>query len=84
MAITEETTLRIVLYEGKNAEALSAEERCALLTVLLEKGYSVTCAGNGTVEPADGSALLVLGRFESGNVPQGEDANGQHLPVFCV
>ena len=48
MAITEETTLRIVLYEGENAEALSAEERCASLTALLEKGYSVTCAGNGT------------------------------------
>jgi Pyruvate/2-oxoacid:ferredoxin oxidoreductase delta subunit len=75
VAITEETTLRIVLYEGENAEALSAEERCASLTALLEKGYSVTCAGNGTVTPADGSVLLVLGRFE--NVPQDEDTKGK-------
>ena len=67
--------MRIVLYEGENAEALSAEERCASLTALLEKGYSVTCAGNGTVTPADGSVLLVLGRFE--NVPQDEDTKGK-------
>jgi Pyruvate/2-oxoacid:ferredoxin oxidoreductase delta subunit len=80
MAIAEEATLRVVLYEGEDAQALSAGERCASLTALLEKGYSVTCAGNGEVAPADDSTLLVLGRFENGNVPQGEDANGQ-VPI---
>ena len=80
MSIADETTLRVVLYEGEDAQALSAEERCASLTALLEKGYSVTCAGNGEVAPSDGSALLVLGRFENGNVPQGEDTNGQ-VPI---
>ena len=80
MAIADETTLRVVLYEGEDAKVLSAEERCASLTALLEKGYSVTCAGNGEVAPADGSALLVLGRFENGNVPQGKDTNGQ-VPI---
>jgi len=80
MSIADETTLRVVLYEGEDAQALSAEERCASLTALLEKGYSVTCAGNGEVAPSDGSALLVLGRFENGNVPQREDTNGQ-VPI---
>ena len=80
MAIADETTLRIVLYEGEGAAVLEAEERCSTLTALLEKGYAVTCAGNGSVAPADGSTLLVLGRFDNGNVPQGEDANGE-VPI---
>jgi len=80
MAIAEETTLRIVLYEGEGAAALEASERCSTLTALLEKGYAVTCAGDGAVAPADGSALLVLGRFDNGTVPQGEDANGE-IPI---
>ena len=76
MAIADETTLRIVLYEGEGAEVLSAEERASTLTGLLEEGYSVTCAGDGAVAPADDSALLVLGRFENGRIPEAEDANG--------
>ncbi|MEC8928500.1 MAG: ferredoxin family protein [Verrucomicrobiota bacterium] len=80
MAIADETTLRIVLYEGEGANALAAEERCTVLTALLEKGFAVTCAGNGTVAPADGSTLLVLGRFDNGGPPQAEDANGE-VPV---
>ena len=76
MAIADETTLRIVLYEGEGAEVLSAEERASTLTGLLEEGYSVTCAGDGAVAPADNSALLVLGRFENGRMPEAEDANG--------
>jgi Pyruvate/2-oxoacid:ferredoxin oxidoreductase delta subunit len=37
----------------------------------------VTCAGEGAVAPADDSALLVLGRFENGQAPEAEDANGK-------
>ena len=80
MAIADETTLRIVLYEGEGANALAEEERCTMLTALLEKGFAVTCAGNGTVAPADGSTLLVLGQFDNGGPPQAEDANGE-VPV---
>ena len=76
MAIADETTLRIVLYEGEGAATLSAEERASTLTGLLEEGYSGTCAGDGAVAPADDSALLVLGRFENGRTPEAEDANG--------
>ena len=80
MAIADETTLRIVLYEGEGAATLAASERCSTLTALLEKGYAVTCAGEGVASTTDGSALLVLGRFENGQAPQGEDANGE-VPV---
>ena len=80
MAIADETTLRIVLYEGEGAATLAASERCSTLTALLEKGYAVTCAGEGLASTTDGSALLVLGRFENGQAPQGEDANGE-VPV---
>ena len=77
MAIAEETTLRIILYEGDGAETLAAEERGSTLVALLEKGYAVTCAGDGAVSPADESSLLVLGRFRNGQVPEAEDVNGQ-------
>ena len=83
MAIADETTLRIVLYEGEGAEVLLAEERASTLTGLLEEGYSVTCAGDGAVAPADDSALLVLGRFENGRIPEAEDANGGGPIRFC-
>ena len=80
MAIADEKTLRIVLYEGEGAATLAASERCSTLTALLEKGYAVTCAGEGVASATDGSALLVLGRFEHGQAPQGEDANGE-VPI---
>ena len=77
MAIADETTMRIVLYEGKGAVRLSAQERGATLLGLLEKGYAITCTGDGEVSPADESSLLVLGRFNNGQVPEAEDINGQ-------
>jgi len=76
MAIAEETTMRIILYEGEGAVRLSAQERGAALLALLEKGYAVTCAGDGAVSPADESSLLVLGRFNNGQAPEAEDING--------
>ena len=76
MAIADETTMRIVLYEGEGAVKLSAQERGAALLALLEKGYAVTCAGNGAVSPVEESSLLVLGRFNNGQVPEAEDING--------
>ena len=77
MAIADETVLRIVLYEGEGAATLEASVRCSMLTALLEKGYAVTCAGDGAVAPADASTLLVLGRFENGQAPEAEDANSK-------
>ena len=80
MAIADETTLRIVLYEGEGATALETADRMATVTALLEQGYAVTCAGEGEVAPADDSSLLVLGRFTDGKAPEAEDANGE-VPI---
>src|ERR1041385_2622902 len=75
--LKEQTTLRIVLYEGNGSQPLEAAERYAALSTLLEKGFAVTRAGSdGQVAPADRSSLLVLGKFNHGITPQGIDANG--------
>jgi Pyruvate/2-oxoacid:ferredoxin oxidoreductase delta subunit len=78
MSLKDQTTLRIVLYEGEGAAPLDAGGRFEALSALLEKGYSVTrTVSGGRVAPADRSELLVLGRFEGGRPPQAEaSANG--------
>jgi Pyruvate/2-oxoacid:ferredoxin oxidoreductase delta subunit len=79
MSLTEQTTLRIVLYEGSGSEPFLPEDRFGTMTALLERGYTITRTGQGPVAPPDRSALLVLGRF--GNTrPQAEDENG-HVPI---
>jgi Pyruvate/2-oxoacid:ferredoxin oxidoreductase delta subunit len=65
MTLKEQTSLRVVFYEGKGAKALEAQERFAAMTALLERGYAITRSnGNGRVAPHDRTAMLVLGRFE--------------------
>jgi Pyruvate/2-oxoacid:ferredoxin oxidoreductase delta subunit len=77
MSIRDQKTLRIVLYEGEGAQQLAASDRFTAMTALLEKGFAVTRAGGeGRVAPADQSSLLVLGRFNDGRGPHGEDAAG--------
>lgn len=81
MSIAQETTLRVVLYEGAGAEPLAGEDRLELLTALLTKGYAVTrVSADGTVTRADASPLLVLGRFENGEPEAAVDASGE-VPV---
>ena len=82
MAIADETTLRIVLYEGEGAVSLEAADRTATVAALLEQGYAVTCAGEGAVAPTDDSSLLVLGRFADGKAPEAEDAAGNVSLAF--
>ena len=82
MAIADETTMRIVLYEGEGAASLEAPDRTATVAALLEQGYAVTCAGEGAVAPADDSSLLVLGRFADGKAPEAEDAAGNVSLAF--
>jgi Pyruvate/2-oxoacid:ferredoxin oxidoreductase delta subunit len=78
MALKDQQTIRLVLYEGKGAERLEGAERFSLATSLLEKGYAVSLAnGAGELSPADTSPLLVLGRFQDGCPPEAQDANGQ-------
>jgi Pyruvate/2-oxoacid:ferredoxin oxidoreductase delta subunit len=77
MSLKEQTTLRVVLYEGDGAKPLEAQDRFAAMTSLLERGYTVTrSTGSGRVAPHDRTAMLVLGRFENGQPPQAEDAAG--------
>ncbi|MDB6033118.1 MAG: Fe-S cluster protein [Verrucomicrobiales bacterium] len=78
MSLKDQSTLRIVLYEGEGAQPLEAADRFSAMTALLEKGFAVTrSSGSGQVAPADRSSLLVLGRFEGSKPPQAEDAAGQ-------
>lgn len=69
MSLIDETTIRIVLYEGEGAEAMEPEFRFSLMSEFLERGYSVTRVSGGEVAPADRSPLFVLGRFADGKEP---------------
>ena len=48
----------------------------------LRRRHRSSAAGAGAVAPADDSALLVLGRFENGQAPEAEDANGAVTVAF--
>jgi len=78
MALPDQTTLRIVLYEGTGAQSLTPEDRYATLAALLERGFAVSRVnGQGQVAPHDRTELLVLGRFENGRPPHAKDVAGQ-------
>jgi Pyruvate/2-oxoacid:ferredoxin oxidoreductase delta subunit len=80
MSLKDQSTLRVVLYEGDGAQPLGAPDRFATMTALLERGYTVTCStAGGRVAPADRATLLVLGRFEGGRAPRAESADGAGL-----
>lgn len=73
MSIRDESTLRVVLYEGAGATPLEAGDRFAAVSALLERGFAVTrSTQNGEVAPQEKGALVVLGQFAS--LPRGEDA----------
>jgi Pyruvate/2-oxoacid:ferredoxin oxidoreductase delta subunit len=78
MSLTTESTLRIVLYEGVDAQPLDAGERFTALTALLEKGFAVTRAvAGGRVAPHPRGSLLVLGRFTGGRAPEAEGISAE-------
>jgi Pyruvate/2-oxoacid:ferredoxin oxidoreductase delta subunit len=78
MALANQTTLRIVLYEGNGATALATEERFSVMSALLAQGYAVTRAGaDGAVAPADKSSVLVLGKFGAQKPETTTDTSGQ-------
>src|SRR5438128_6961289 len=77
MSLKDQTTLRVVLYEGSDAQPLEAADRFTAMTALLERGFAVTrVASGGRVAPADRTSLLVLGRFNEGRAPFGEESSG--------
>jgi Pyruvate/2-oxoacid:ferredoxin oxidoreductase delta subunit len=68
--------LRVVLYEGPGSSPLPADERAAALQALLDHGFEVTRpAAGGSVAPADGAPVLLLGRFEGGRAPAADGAD---------
>ena len=67
MSLTTATTLRVVLYEGADAQPLDSADRFSALTALLEKGFAVTrTVAGGRVAPHGRGSLLVLGKFAGG------------------
>jgi Pyruvate/2-oxoacid:ferredoxin oxidoreductase delta subunit len=78
MSLTAESTLRVVLYEGANAQPLEADDRFTALIALLEKGFAVTRAvAGGRVAPHPRGSLLVLGRFAGGRAPEAEGVSAE-------
>jgi Pyruvate/2-oxoacid:ferredoxin oxidoreductase delta subunit len=76
MAIRDESTVRVVLYEGEGAAPLEASERFAAMSSLLERGYAVTTSRQGgRVAPQGKGAMVVLGKFAQ--TPDAEDASGE-------
>jgi Pyruvate/2-oxoacid:ferredoxin oxidoreductase delta subunit len=76
MSLQDQSTLRVVLYEGDGAQPLETAERLTAITALLEQGFAVTrTATRGAVAPADRTALLVLGKFGPAT-PQPAAADG--------
>ena len=70
MSLRDQSTLRVILYEGEGAQPFEPADRFSAMTALLERGYAVTrTGGERAVAPADGSAVLVLGRFAA-EVPE--------------
>jgi len=62
--LKDESTLRVVLYEGDGATPL--DDRLATMTALLERGYAVTrSVTKGNVAPQTRGSLVVIGKFSS-------------------
>jgi Pyruvate/2-oxoacid:ferredoxin oxidoreductase delta subunit len=70
MSLKDQSTLRVVLFEGQGTQPLDTAERVAAMTALLERGFAVTrTTTHGNVAPADRTSLLVLGKF-GGRAPE--------------
>ncbi len=81
MSLKDQTTLRLVLYEGQGSRPLEATDRLAAIRTLLEKGYAISrTQGLDTVGPVERGSFLVLGQFNQGHAPQFQDPSGKlHL-----
>ena len=66
MSIKDQSTLRILLYEGEGASRLSGSARFEAVRGLIEKGYAISrSADHCEVTPGEKSSVLVLGQFTS-------------------
>jgi Pyruvate/2-oxoacid:ferredoxin oxidoreductase delta subunit len=70
MSLRDQTYLRVVLYEGADAEPWDGEQRFQAISRLLGQGFALTHVGAaGRTAPADDVPALVLGRFSHGLEP---------------
>ncbi len=69
MSLKDQSTLRVLLYDGDGAAPMPAEDRFTAMTALLDKGFAVTRTG-GRVAPAGPGPVLLLGRFGGGAAPE--------------
>jgi len=83
MSIKDQSTLRVVLYEGDGAQPLETADRFSALTSLLEKGFAVTrTVAGGHVAPHERGSLLVFGKFDSGRAPVAESSSPETTVRF--
>ena len=67
MSLRDQTYLRVVLYEGTDAQPLDGEQRFQTVSRLLGQGFALTRVGAaGRTAPSDDVPALVLGRFDDG------------------
>jgi Pyruvate/2-oxoacid:ferredoxin oxidoreductase delta subunit len=78
MSLTTQSTLRVVLYEGADAQPLEAADCFTALSALLEKGFAVTRAvAGGRVAPHPRGSLLVFGKFAGGGALEAEGLSAE-------
>ncbi len=69
MSLRDQSTLRVILYEGPGTSEVGAGDRFAAMSALLERGHAVTrTRGDRAVAPMDGSTAVVIGHF-NGDAP---------------
>ncbi len=80
MSLRDQTTLRVVLYEGADSEPLDGEQRFQAMSRLLGQGFALTRVGvAGRTAPADEMPALVLGRFRNGAEQIAEEATSERV-----
>jgi Pyruvate/2-oxoacid:ferredoxin oxidoreductase delta subunit len=83
MALRDEKTLRVVVYEGAGSEPIEAENRFAAMQALLTNGYSVTrTTGERAVTPNNQSDILALGNFGGRAPTSGASADSEAEVLF--
>jgi Pyruvate/2-oxoacid:ferredoxin oxidoreductase delta subunit len=67
MALRDQSHLRVVFYEGADAQPFDGEQRFQTISRLLGQGFALTHVGaGGRTAPADEIPALVLGKFGPG------------------
>ncbi|HZE99128.1 MAG TPA: ferredoxin family protein [Planctomycetota bacterium] len=76
---TEGKNLRVVFYEGPGSAPLAAQDRYQAISSLLQNGFEVSRpVQGGSVAPADGAPMLMLGLFDGGRPPAFDGAGEVH------